>query len=94
MCSLNIALLYQNILLFKCLSVSVLSAGVRGVRCTLCSIFQRNPGKRHGVLSLHTAPVMSHGGEAVTDAEYGHFSNHYAEKNGVNLHLELFFAAL
>lgn len=43
-CCLNIALLYQNILLFKCLSMSMLSAGVRGVRCTLCSIFQKNPG--------------------------------------------------
>lgn len=43
-CCLSITLLYQNILLFKCLSVSMLLAGVRGVRCTLCSIFQRNPG--------------------------------------------------
>lgn len=41
---LSISLLYKNILLFKHLSVSMLLAGVKGVRCTLCSIFQRNPG--------------------------------------------------
>lgn len=37
-CCVNIAPANQNILLLECLSVSVLSAGVRGVRCTLCSI--------------------------------------------------------
>lgn len=68
MCCMNIAL-YQNILLFKCLSVSVLSAGVRGVRCTLCSIFPETSGKHHGILSLRTSRFMTHGGKALADTK-------------------------
>lgn len=34
---MNIALLLQHILLFKCFCGSVLSAGVKGVGCTLSS---------------------------------------------------------
>lgn len=82
-CCVNIAPLHQNILLFKCLSVSMLSAGVRGVGCTLCSIFQRNPGS--AVAYYHFIPhqLRHMVGKQWLILKYGHFSNHYVGKKTI-----------
>ncbi len=73
---LNIALPYQSILLFKCLFVSMLSAGVRGIRCTLCSISQRNPGSTMAYYHFILHDLWHTVGKQWL--KYGHFSNHYS----------------
>lgn len=79
-CCMNISQLYQTILLFKCLSVLVLSAGVRGVRCTLCSIFPKEipEAKWHIITPYYT--IYDNRRKSLTDTKIRHLSNHYAEK--------------